>query len=488
MKYLSKCLCIFYFLALSSSALDQKRPNILFAIADDMSHTSAYGYKFLKTPNFDSIAKRGILFHKAFTPSSKCSPSRSVIITGRNPWQLEAAGNHWPTFPNKFKSVVESLGDLGYFTGYTGKGWGPGNSQGRQLTGPSFNKYTVKERPASGINKIDYAANFEDFITQKPKDKPFFFWYGCKEPHRGYEFKSGVKNGKTFSDLDFAPSFWGQSDDVKHDILDYALEVEYYDQHLGRILKKLEEIGELENTLIIATSDNSMPFPRFKGHPYLQSCNIPFTVMWPGKIKNPGRESRDYISFIDLAPTFLEVAGFTHEQSGMKTFQGRSLFDVFNNERPKERQRVFTGRERNDLGRPNDGSYPVRSLIKGKYVYMHNFEPDRWPCADPETGYRDTDGSPTKTFTLKQGPGSLEYDKCYAKRPQEELFDLTKDPESIHNLAANPEYEAVKQVMKKELFDELKKQGDPRMFGKGHLYDEYIYYRGGKNKKKKTKK
>jgi len=101
------------------------RPNILFAIADDMSHASVYGFEFVNTPNFDRIANEGILFEKAYTPSSKCSPSRSVIITGRNPWQLEEAANHQPYFPEKFKSVVEALGENGYVTGFTGKGWGP---------------------------------------------------------------------------------------------------------------------------------------------------------------------------------------------------------------------------------------------------------------------------------------------------------------------------------------------------------------------------
>ena len=131
---MTKFLTLFFSLCLCLPA--QKKPNILFAIADDMSHASAYGYKFLKTPNFDNVAANGILFSKAYTPSSKCAPSRSVIITGRNPWQLEEAANHQPYFPKKFKSVVEVLGEKGYFTGTTGKGWGPGDTSGRSLTGP----------------------------------------------------------------------------------------------------------------------------------------------------------------------------------------------------------------------------------------------------------------------------------------------------------------------------------------------------------------
>lgn len=472
--------------ALTLSTLAADRPNILFAIADDISHAGAYGkgHQFVKTPVFDRIAKQGILYRQAYTPSSKCAPSRSVVITGRNPWQLEEAANHWPTFPEKFKSVVEALGEHGYVTGFTGKGWGPGNAQGRELTGKEYNKLKVTDKPAQGIYSGDYTANFIAFMEDKPADKPFFFWYGSKEAHRGYEFKSGEKNGKSFDDLDFNPRCWGDSNDVRHDILDYAVEVEYNDMHLGRILMELENRGELENTLIIATSDNSMPFPRFKGHPYANSCHLPFAVMWSGHITNPGREYQEYISFIDLAPTFLEAAGVTEAQAGMQPIEGRSLFDTFRDEHPEYRNRVITGRERHDLGRPNDESYPVRSLIKGRYTYMHNFEPDRWPCCDGPA-FRDTDGSPTKKFALSQGPGSLEYETCFGKRPMQELYDLKVDPECINNLTSNPEYKEIMQAMKKELFDELTRQQDPRMFGKGHLFDEYEYFRRPKTRKPK---
>ena len=474
-----------------------KKPNILFAVADDMSHASAYGYKFLQTPNFDSVAKKGVLFTNAFTPSSKCAPSRSVILTGRNPWQLEEAANHWPHFPKKFKGVVEALGDNGYSTGFTGKGWGPGDTGGRNLTGKAYNSIRVEKAPTKAIARTDYTENFKAFMKERSKEKPFFFWYGCREPHRGYSFKSGAKSGKKIEDLDFLPKFWGDSDDVKHDILDYAYEVEYFDKHLGQILKVIEEAGELDNTLIIVTSDNSMPFPRYKGHPHEFATHIPFAASWTGKIVTPGRKFDKFTSHTDLAPTLLEAAGISREQAGMQPFQGKSLLDVFAN-KVTGRDSVLTGRERNDVGRPNDQGYPVRSLHKGKYVYMHNFKPDRWPCCDPITGYRDTDDSPTKSFTLAQKPGSKEYDLCYGKRPAQELYDIEKDPDCMINLVGSPEYAGLVKQMNEELFDELKMQGDPRMFGNGDIFDKYKYVgqsgyyekfmRGDFDKKKKKNK
>jgi N-sulfoglucosamine sulfohydrolase len=230
----------------------------------------------------------------------------------------------------------------------------------------------------------------------------------------------------------------------------------------------------MDNTLIVVTSDNSMPFPRFKGHPYEMSTHIPFTVMWPGKIKNPGRKTDKFMSFIDLAPTFLEVAGVSSKVSGMQPFEGQSLSDFFRNE-VSGRDHVITGRERNDIGRPQDQGYPVRSLNNGKYYYMHNFAADRWPCGNPETGYKDTDDSPTKTFALKGGAGSLAYDKCFGKKQADELYDLEVDPECLNNLATNPEYKPLLEKMKNTLFSELKTQKDPRMLGQGQVFDNYVH-------------
>ena len=188
------------------------KPNILFAIADDWSygHAGAYGCKWVKTPAFDRVADQGILFSHAYTPNAKCAPSRACILTGRNSWQLKAAANHVPYFPPEFKTFFEALAEQGWFVGHTTKGWAPGiatNTAGqpRQMTGKAFNARTAKP-PASGIGPSDYAANFADFLDAAPKDKPWCFWYGAIEPHRDYEYGSGVaKGGKKTTDVDRVP-------------------------------------------------------------------------------------------------------------------------------------------------------------------------------------------------------------------------------------------------------------------------------------------
>jgi N-sulfoglucosamine sulfohydrolase len=208
---------------------NSERPNILFCIADDASyqHFGANGCGWISTPGFDRVAKDGILFTNAYTPNAKSAPSRACIITGRNSWQLEEAANHICNFPAHFKSFIEVLKEAGYFTGYTAKGWAPGNPGTvngipRELTGKAFNNNTTIP-PTDGINKSDYAANFIDFLDEKPAGDPWFFWYGSTEPHRKYQYGSGVTlGGKNPGVIDKVPDFWPDNDTVRNDILDYA--------------------------------------------------------------------------------------------------------------------------------------------------------------------------------------------------------------------------------------------------------------------------
>ena len=477
MKYL---LLFFFSLTLLG---ESKRPNILFCIADDASlDFGAYGCTWTTTPAFDRIAKEGLLFKRAYTPNAKCAPSRAIILTGRYSWQLEQAGNHMAIFPAKFKGFVEALGDNGYQTGYTGKGWGPGIAKGRSITGKAWSKRKAKA-PAKSISSNDYAANFKDFLDNTDKSKPWFFWYGTSEPHRGYEYKVGVtKNNKKLSDIPKVPAYWPDSEEVRHDMLDYGFEVEHFDKHLGRILKHLENTGQLENTLIMVTSDHGRPFPRMKGQCYEGSNHIPFAVMWKGKIKG-GHNIDDYVNFTDIVPTFLEAAGVTVEQAGMQPVTGKSLLPIFNAEKSGQieawRDHVVIGKERHDVGRPNNWGYPTRGIIKDNMLFLQNFEQDRWPVGNPETGYLNTDASPTKTLILemrRKGQNKKFWDLCFGKRPAFELYHIGKDADCVNNLAQNPEYAAKMEELKKTMYAKLKEHGDPRMEGKGDIFDKYLIH------------
>ncbi|MGE0607036.1 MAG: sulfatase [Pirellulales bacterium] len=468
-----------------SSGAEQP-PNILFAIADDWGlHAGAYGTSWINTPAFDRVARQGLLFRQAYTPVAKCAPSRAIILTGRHAWQNEQAGNHMAMFPAKFLGWPESLMRHGWHVGFTGKGWGPGiandaDGRPRQMTGLPYNKRTA-EPIASGISRNDYAANFADFLDAAPADAPWCFWFGALEPHRGYEFQSGVrKGGKQLADIDRVPAYWPDHDTVRHDMLDYALEVEHVDHHLGRMLAALEERGELDNTLVIVTSDHGMPFPRVKGYAYHDANHIPLAIRWPAGVPTAGRTIDDFVDFTDIAATLLDVAGLAQEESGLAPLTGTSWRPILESHRAgrveEARDHVLIGKERTDVGRPHDWGYPIRGLLTAEYLYLRNYEASRWPAGNPETGYLDTDGSPTKSLILTLGRHDRD-DKFwrlnFGMRPADELYDLTSDRDCTHNLAPDPLHAQRAAAMRQQMEAELRAQQDPRMAGQGHLFDEY---------------
>jgi hypothetical protein len=265
-------------------------------------------------------------------------------------------------------------------------------------------------------------------------------------------------------------------------MLDYAYEIEYFDSHLVKMLAMLEERGLLDNTLVVVTADNGMPFPRIKGQEYELSNHLPLAVMWKNGIKHPGRVVDDYVSFIDFAPTFVELAGLSWEATGMQPAPGKSLTDILFSDASgivnPSRDHVLIGKERHDVGRPHDWGYPIRGIVKDDMLYLHNFEPSRWPAGNPEAGYLNCDGSPTKTEVLKTR--TLEASRPYwawsfGKRVEEEMFNVRRDPECMTNLAGDPEFQRTKIALKLQLLGELMHQQDPRVAGNGKIFDEYIY-------------
>lgn len=474
-------LLLVFTLALKAAAAPPP-PNILFAIADDWgAHASAYGTPWIKTPAFDRVAKEGLLFTRAYTPNAKCAPSRACILTGRNSWQLKEAANHICYFPPEFKGWAEALAEHGWNVGYTMKGWGPGvandaSGKPRQMTGKPWNQKKAAP-PTNEISNNDYAANFSDFLDAAPSGKPWCFWYGSIEPHRGYEFGTGVKlGGKKLSDVDHVPACWPDNDVVRNDMLDYAFEAEHFDRHLGRMIADLEKRGMLDNTLIIVTADHGMPFPRSKGNANTLANHVPFAAMWKKGITAPGRVIEDFISFVDLAPTLIEVAGLTWKDTGMADSPGRSLTEIFRAVKGgqviAERDHVLIGRERTDVGRPNDWGYPIRAIVTRDSTFIENFEPTRWPGGNPETGYMDCDAGATKSFILdahRKDVNDPFWALCFGLRPALEFYDHKADPDQVKNLPNDPRIAALRE----RLHAELKAQGDPRMEGKGEIFDQY---------------
>lgn len=465
-------------------------PNILFIISDDQGypHASAYGSTLVNTPTFDRIARAGILFTNAFVSAPQCSPSRASILTGQFIWQNGPAGAHWSTFPARLTTYTDVLKAHGYEIGYTGKGWEPGNwIDGGRKTNPVGIKYIDakdaaaynKSRPASGISRDNYAGSFALFLSKRAKDKPFCFWLGGREPHRPYEEGSGLKSGKKLSDAT-PPPYLPDNEVIKSDMLDYALEVEWFDKQAGKVLRMLEEKGLLNNTLVVFTSDNGMPFPRAKAFSFDDGNHVPLAIMWKGHIKKPGRTVDELVSLVDLFPTFLDAAGIKNPNANV---QGKSLSTIFNrDEADPLHEYIFWGRERHGSARWNNLGYPQRAIRSARYLYIWNLKPERYPAGAPKEikgdelvwDYGDIDPSPSKTFMIEE-QGKL-FGLTFNKFPSEMLYDLQKDPFCLHNLAADPDYQAIKQKLSTVLKQRLKETNDPRVGNNPNVWESYRRY------------
>jgi arylsulfatase A-like enzyme len=461
------------------------RPNILFIIADDASFSSMgiYGSEYVNTPNFDKLAEEGVLFTNAYSNNPKCAPARASLLTGRYSWQLEEAVVHRPLMPEKWKFYPELLEEEGYFVGFTGKGWGPGiwKRGEHNPAGKSFDSLQLSP-PYQGISNKDYSENFRSFLTAKGEDQPFCFWLGTHEPHRSYEKDSYIKAGRKLKEAQLQ-KFYPDNDIIRGDILDYALEVEWFDQQLGKAIKILVDRGELDNTLIIVTSDHGMPFPRVKGQIYEEGVHVPLAVRWGEKIK-PGRTVDDFVNFPDVAPTIMEAVGLeAHPQMTGKSFLKVLLSDE-SGQIDEDRQFSVLGKERHDIGR-DDGDeiavgYPVRGIRTKEYLYTKNYEPQRWPAGNPEYGYKNSDDGPTEDYLVSVSQDSLHpdfgfYELGFSFRAEEELYDMKNDPDCMNNLANDPQYQEVKEDLATKLQDELVQQADPRALGQGEIFDTYYY-------------
>ena len=460
-----------------------RRPNILFAFADDQSwlHTSFNGDPNTQTPNFDRIASEGVCFTHCFSACPSCTPSRSAVVAGQDIWRLGEAGVLYGSIPRDVPLFPLLLSDGGYHVGYTGKGWVPGDPFAlglqRYPIGKEYNDATNRF-VANGLNDQDYAENFRQFLNDRPEDAPFFFWFGCKEPHRVYEDGIGKRLGKATNKVKL-PKFFPDDEVVRSDILDYCVEIEYFDRQLGQMIQQLEENGELDNTIVVVTSDNGMPFPRCKTTLYDWGVRMPMAIRW-NRIR-PNRKIEDFVSLTDLAPTFLDAAGVDIPEQ----MTGRSLVAMLTSSKQGRiepaRDYVVTALERHTWCRPDGATYPSRAIRNYDFLYIRNFEPDRWPTGGPtfvssnKTFHGDVDACPTKTFMVDHKDRFRhEYELCFGKRPMEELYDVRSDPSQVNNLAQDPKFAAVKQQLWRQLRERLESSGDPRINGEDPWKD-YVY-------------
>ena len=440
-------------------------PHIVVIMGDDWSwpHASILGDKTVKTPHFDRIAREGVLFQNAFVSSPSCTPSRFAFATGQYHWRLEEGANLGGSLKKNVAAYPDLLAEVGFRTGYCRKGAGP-------------SRHTYRGTDPFGERFKDFA----DFFDQRKDDQPFCFWYGAGEPHRPYDWKASLTSDLDLDSIE-VPPYLPDNETTRTDLGDYYLKVQKLDFFAGRILETLEKAGELENTIVVMTGDNGMPFPRAKATLFDSGTRVPLAIRWGAKVKG-GREISDFVNLTDLAPTFLEATGLAVPDA----MTGKSLLATLTSEASgqveEDRNHVLTGMERHVY------PHPSRAIRTQDFLYIRNFAPEQWPLgkASGDELIFDFKKTPWPTqegaFSHNADPGptkqsmrlndSSQNAQAFDRKPAEELYDLQKDPHQLTNLLATAEVEASVEMKRKELSthlaNELRASGDPRFAMPNH--------------------
>jgi arylsulfatase A-like enzyme len=441
--------------ALGNSTPEQERPNILWIIVEDMSCDFGFqGQTLVDTPTIDQLAKEGIIFNNAYVTSPVCSTSRSALITGmyqttigaHNHTMSRGAVKHY--LPEPVRPIPELFREAGYYVS---------NANG------NLTNFGKTDYDFVWDNKGLYDA--PDWSGRKP-GQPFFAQvqlFGGKYrniPAAYARVKKGLDKLVTPDQVSLPP-YYPDDPVFRKDWAEYLNSVQYTDREVGRILQRLKEDGVLDNTIIFFITDHGISQARGKQFVYDEGAKIPFVVWAPGSIES-GTTRDELIEHIDMAATSLYFAGIDIPAY----MQGRPLFGP--QAQPKEY--VVTARDRCD-----ETVDRIRSVRKGNYKYIRNFYPKRpylQPCI-----YKDRKPfmQPLRDLYAEGKLNEAQSLIMAEIRPEEELYDLSKDPWEIHNLADEPKHLAKLREMRATLGNWIIETDDQGRFPESEdMYDSQM--------------
>jgi N-sulfoglucosamine sulfohydrolase len=434
-----------------------EKKNVLVLIADDLGkELGCYGDKVAKTPNLDALAASGTRFPNSFASVSSCSPSRATMLTGMPTHQcgqygLAHATHNASTFKT-VKGLPALLNPAGYHTGVVGK-----------LHVQPKEVYPFTEEIADpGRNPVSMAAKAKAFI-EGAKEKPFFLWMGYTDPHRAgvKGFANENKYPASVPAIKFDPKtvpvpyHLPDTPVVRQDLAEYYESVARLDHGVGTVLKVLEETKNTDNTLVIFLSDNGIPFAGAKTNLYDVSLNLPFIVRKPGQ--KAGIVNEAMISYTDLAPTILEWCGVKPSASLL----GKSWLPILEDSKPKDWDVVYASHQQHEVTM----YYPIRMVRTRTHKLLLNLANGlEYPHAS------DLWESPTWQSILKDGTTMMGQRSVeqYLRRPKEELYDLTADPNELKNVIDDPKQAIALKELREKLAAWRKATNDPWLIKDKH--------------------
>ena len=407
-------------------SLSGSRPNMILIIADDVSATDigCYGNPDVRTPNLDRLSSEGQRWSRAYLTATVCSPARCSIITGRYPHNTGAPELHTglpegqPLFPRELQKA-------GYWTAQAGK-WHLGG-----YPKAAFDK-VIDERELNGASGCE---QWIPLLRQRPEDKPFFLWLASFDAHRPWQPDPDAKPHDP-TGIRLPPPLVDTAD-TRQDLASYYDEIQRLDRFVGDVVQELTTQDVLDRTLILFISDNGRPFPRAKRWQTEEGMRTPWILHWPDGLQGSGKVCNQLVSVIDIAPTFLTLAGADTPES----VQGRSFLPQVSDPNVRICDYVFS--ERN---------WQVefcheRALRYGSWSYYRNNAPELAHFGYVNATFPNYRYAGYVDLWARHRTGeplTPEQQSVFLKpRPKEQLFRLDKDPMEVQDLAGDPAHREI---------------------------------------------
>lgn len=422
--------------AFGQKKVQQTPPNILFFLADDCTFRDlgCYGSVDAKTPNIDKFAREGMQFSRCFQAAPMCSPTRSSLYTGIYPVKTGAYPNH--TFvKDGTLSIVQHLAPASYITALLGK---------THINPKTAFPFEYLGDPG---DELDFQ-RMDQFLEQANQKKQPFCLFVCSHQPHGPHTKGDP--AKFDPEKVVLPPYYVDNKETREQFVKYLAEISYMDNEFATCLDLLKKYGLSENTVVVFASEqgNGLPYAKFTC--YGNGLQSGFLVRWPGKI-NLGKVSDAMIEYVDVAPTFIEMAGLKVPE----TIEGKSFLDVLTGEKDDHKNFVYGIQTTRGI---IDGSeyYGIRTVRSKTYRYILNLTPE----ATFQNGT--TTSSLFKSWIAKAStdPIAKKLVYNYQHRPAEELYDVIKDPLEMNNLADSPALTSIKKELKEKLLKWMEQQGD----------------------------
>jgi uncharacterized sulfatase len=442
MKIRNTVAMLMLIMAISHPIVAQKvqQPNIVFILADDLTYRDigCYGSPNVKTPNIDAIADEGMKFNRCFQASPMCSPTRHNLYTGLYP--VKSGAYPQTTFAKKgTKSIVHFLEKAGYRVALTGKS--------HVAPKASF--------PFEQLGKREGDPDLEElgkFIV-RDRQQPFCAFVCFKEPHTPW-----TKGDPSIYDPGkiVLPPYFVDTKKTRETIVNYYAEINHLDESVGMVRKMLDDLKVADNTILIFASEQGNALPFAKWTCYDSGLQSAFLVRWPGVVQ-PGAVSDAMIEYVDVTPTFVDIAG----GKPVAGLDGRSFLSVLKGQKQSHKEYVY-GLQTTRGIRNGSKHYAIRTIRSEQYKYILNIHHDT-KFQNNVTEQKNPKWTGFWLTWQDEAKNNKEAEKLVTKyqfRPEIEFYDMKNDPFELNNLADNPEYKDQMEKMGRLLQEWMDEQGD----------------------------